>query len=125
MVQVKQNHIISLIFFATLYVKDTASAKPLMNLLDILSVENIYHFHVLKFMHAWHNQLLPCMFNSMFQYARNVHNYNTRYASKLNLHKTKARTNTVKQAIPFTAIDRSLGIDNSIKPKITRQSFIF
>jgi len=50
-IQSKQNHIIRLIFFATTYGKDTASAKPLLNLLDVLTVKNVYYLHVLKFMH--------------------------------------------------------------------------
>ena len=40
-VQIKQNHVIRLIFFATSYGKETESAKPLLNLLDILTVHNI------------------------------------------------------------------------------------
>jgi hypothetical protein len=44
-VQVKQNHAIRLIF-VKLYDKDTASALPLLNLLDILTVENVYHLHL-------------------------------------------------------------------------------
>ena len=38
--QVKQNHIARTVFFATLYGKDTESALPMLNLLDILTIEN-------------------------------------------------------------------------------------
>jgi hypothetical protein len=76
-VQTKQNHVIRLIFFATLYGKDTASAKPLMDLFDILTVHNVYLLHVLKFMHLWHNGMLPSIFDTMFKYAGNIHGYNT------------------------------------------------
>ena len=47
-IQVKQNHIVRLIFFATLYGKHTERALPLLNLLDLLSVENIFPFQLLN-----------------------------------------------------------------------------
>ena len=50
-VQVKQNHVARLIFFANMRGKDTESALPLLNLLDMHTVYNIYSLHVLKFAH--------------------------------------------------------------------------
>ena len=47
-IQVKQNHVIRLMFFATLYGKNTDSALPLLNLLDLLTVENIFIFRLLQ-----------------------------------------------------------------------------
>jgi len=104
-IQTKQNHIIRLIFFATLYGRDTASAKPLLNLLEVLTVKNVYNLHILKFMHLWYIGALPSIFKSMFKYARDVHKYNTRYSKNSNLYKSKVRTNIGKQLISFTAID--------------------
>ena len=52
----------------------------------------------------WHKQELPSIFNNCFQYAKNMHSHNTRYASKDNLNKTCFRTNTGKQAIYATAV---------------------
>ncbi len=60
----KQNHEIRLIFSVKLYAKDTASALPLLNLLDILTVQNIYRLHALKFIYAWHKDLLPHIFDN-------------------------------------------------------------
>ena len=40
-----------------------------------------------------------------FQYASNIHNYNTRYASKQNLYKPRVKSNTVKQMISFIVIN--------------------
>ena len=51
-----QNHIVRLIFFAILYGKHTESALPLLNLLDLLSVENIFAFQLLSFCHQWHKK---------------------------------------------------------------------
>ena len=55
-IQVKQNHVIHLMFFATLYGKNTDSALPLLNLLDLLTVENIFIFRLLQFSHQWHKK---------------------------------------------------------------------
>ena len=92
-------------FFATLSVKNTDSALPLQNILEMLTVANVYRLHALKFIHAWHKGVLPEPFNHFFQYASNVQNYNTRYAAKQNLHKFRVKTNTSKQMISFMAID--------------------
>ena len=88
-IQVKQNHTVRLIFFARTFGRETESAKPLLNLLDILTVDNIYRLEVLKFSHLWHNGLLPEVFDNTFQYARNIHRYNTRYTAKHNFYKYK------------------------------------
>ena len=105
-IQTKQNHSARLIFFATTYGEHTESALPLLNLLDVLTVHNVYRFHILKFTYFWHKGLLPKLFSNYFQYASNVHNshnYNTRYASKQNLYVKKVRTNTGKQTIGYAA----------------------
>ena len=86
-VQVKQNHVARLIFFANMRGKDTESALPLLNLLDMFTVYNIYSLHVLKFAHLWHKGLLPDVFRNTFEYASEVQSYNTRYATQKNLYK--------------------------------------
>ena len=103
-IQVKQNHVARLIFFANILGKDTESGLPLLNLLNVLTVYNIYQsLHVLKFAHLWHQGLLPDVFRNTFQYAGEVHSYNTRYATQKNLYKPHVRTNTGKQMILFKA----------------------
>ena len=39
-------------FFTTASGPYTESALPFLNLLDILTVDNVYHLHALKFMHV-------------------------------------------------------------------------
>ena len=92
-------------FFLPLFTvgKSTESAFPLLNLLYVLTVNNIYRLHILKFTHLWHKGLLPVLFQSYFQYASSIHGYNTRYASKQNLYKPKERTNSGKQTLAFAA----------------------
>ena len=108
-IQVKQNHVARLIFFANIRGKDTESALPLLNLLDMLTVYNIYSLHVLKFAHLWHKGLLPDVFRrNTFQYASEVHSYNTRYATQKNLYKPHVRTNTGKQMISTCILFRKI-----------------
>ena len=74
-IQIKQNHTVRSIFFARTFgrERESASAKPLLNLLDLLTVDNISRLEVLKFSHSWHNGLLPEVFDNTFQHARNTH----------------------------------------------------
>ena len=72
MIQVKQNHIIHVLFFATLYGKSTESALLLMNLSDILTVENSFTLQLLKFSHQWHKKQLPSRFDEHLHYASDV-----------------------------------------------------
>ena len=116
-VRVKQDHEIRLIFFVMLYNgNDTVSALPLLNLLDILTVQNVYRPHAMEFIHAsWHKGLLPHIFDNFFQYSRDVHCYNTIYSSNLNMYKPYVRTNTGKQAISFGAINLSKDLPDVTK----------
>ena len=106
-IEAKQNHSAKLIFFfisfATTYGEHTESKLPLLNLLDVLTIHNVYRFQILKFTYLWQKRLLPKLFSNYFQYASNVHKYNTRCASKQNLHVKKVRTNTGLQTIGYAA----------------------
>ena len=62
-IQTKQNHVIRLIFFATLSGKNIDSALPVLNILEMLTVANVYRLHALKFVHARHKGVLPELFN--------------------------------------------------------------
>ena len=74
-------------------------------LLCAVNAVGIVRLQVLKFLHSWHKGLLPEVFDNMFQYASNIHGYNTRYAAKHNLYKPNVRTNVGKQLISFMATD--------------------
>ena len=70
-------------FFATLSGKNTDSALPLLNILEMLTVANVYRLHAYS-----------CMAQRCFaRTASNVHNYSIRYATKLNLHKFRVIKN--------------------------------
>ena len=88
-IQTKQNHSARLIFFATANGEHAESTLPLLNILDVLTVHNVYRFQILKFTYLWHKGFLPKLSSNYFQYASNVHKYSTRYASKQNLYAKK------------------------------------
>lgn len=52
-VQVKQNQIVRLIVFATALGNETAKAKPLLHLLGLSIVDNIYRLQVSQCVHSW------------------------------------------------------------------------
>ena len=100
-VQIKQNTVIRVIFFAITYGQNTESALPFMRLLDILDVESLYKLQILKFAYLWQRNELPDIFHDYFQFACDVHSYNTRYATRKNFYKPRTRTNIGKQSRAF------------------------
>ena len=104
-------------FFATTSGPYTESALslPFLNLLDVLTVNNVYRLHALKFTHLWHKGLLPSLFDNLFQYVSYRHTHNTRYASKQNFCKPRPRPNTGKQMFSYQAIDLWRDIPYSLK----------
>ena len=93
-------------FFCSLEMNSTwliTSELANLNLLDILTVNNVYQFQILKFTHLWHKGLLPSSFSTYFRYASSIHSYNTRYSSRQNLYVKKVRTNAGKQTIQYGA----------------------
>ena len=91
------------------------SALPVLNLLDVLTVNNVYRLHALKFRYLWHKGHLPSLFDNLFQYASCRHTHNPRYASKQNFCKPRPRTNTGKQMFSYQAIDLWRGIPYYLK----------
>ena len=106
-------------FFETLSRKNTDSVLLLLNILEILTVSRVYCRHALKLTLYMYGTKVFCQ-NSLtifFQYASNVHNYNTRYPANQNLHIFRVKTNTGKQMISFMAIDlwKEIPIQTSLK----------
>jgi len=102
-------------FFVTLYGKNTDSALPLLNFLDLLTIENIFIFRLLQFSHQWHKKELPNIFDHYFRNASDVHTYNTRYASKSNFPKARCRTDIGKTTLSALAADHWQKLPHVIK----------
>ena len=58
--QVKENHIVRLLFYCTSFGRETESAKPLLNALDMLIVDNIYRLEV-QYLTIYFNMLEICI----------------------------------------------------------------
>ena len=72
--------------------------KALFCLLDILTVENIFTFQLLKFSHQWHKKQLPIIFDEHLYYANG-------YAATGNFYKARFRTNAGKKTTSALAVD--------------------
>ena len=99
-VQKRQNHAIRLIFFTRTL---SEFAAPLLNLLELLTKNNVNRLHALRFNHLRHKKLFPNVFHDFFQYASNLHTCNTRYVANQNLYEPGLRKNTGKQIISYMA----------------------
>ena len=105
----KSKKILYLGFRATL---NFQTFKAVLNLKNFKTLPKVVshieiRLEVLKFSHSWHNGLLPEVFDNTFQYARNIHRYNTRYSAKQNFykHKVKPNYNAGKQSVSYMAVD--------------------
>ena len=106
--------------FFTIFGSETEKAKPFLNLLGLLTVNNIYRLQVLKCLPSWHKGLLPKVLDNMFQYASNMHNYNTsitkhKHTTKHYLYKPSVRKNVGKQLLSFMATDIWKDLSTSLK----------
>ena len=63
-----------LTYFVRAYGEQTDSTIPLINLLELLTVSNVYHVHALRFTHLWHKNPIPNVFQDFFQCASSLHN---------------------------------------------------
>jgi len=87
----------------------------MINILGLLTVGSVYRLQVLRFIHLWHQGLLPDAFDNMFQEASTIHGYKTRYSAERKRHKSKVRTNIGKQSVSFVAIDICKDQPSSLK----------
>ena len=98
------------------YGQNTDSALPLMNLLDIRTVENIFIFRLLQFSHQWHKKQLPSIFITIFvTLAMLIHTILDNYASKNNFYKAWFRTNIGKTTLLTLAVDHWQKLQHDIK----------
>ena len=98
-IKTKQNKCVRSMFFA--YSRD--SAMPYLNLLGILTLENIYKFKVALFTHKIINTTtnIPYIFKGTLTLASEVHSYNTRFVSNLNFHRPRIMNNYEAATLAF------------------------
>ena len=90
-IKTKQNKCVRSMFFA--HSRD--SAMPFLNLLGILTLENIYKFKVPLFTNKITNNTtnIPNIFKGTLTLASEVHSYNTIFVSNLNFHRPRIMNN--------------------------------
>ena len=68
--------------------KKTDSANPFAQSLKHINCgKRLLFLLSLKFVYCWYEDLIPEVFNDIFQYAKNVHRYSARRATKYNIDK--------------------------------------
>ena len=78
-------------------------------------VFDLVTFNLAIFMHKYHNQLLPSVFNYFFTKISQIHTYNTRLGAKQSYCLPKARTNYGLFNIRFQGPSVWNSIDEDIK----------
>ena len=97
-----------------------ASNAPPPSLNRVKSLKIVKFFDIVKFitsvfMYKFHRKLLPSIFSNFFTPVRNVHNYNTRLASKSSFVLPSARTNYRIFSLKFQGPKTWNSIDESLK----------
>jgi hypothetical protein len=92
-VQVAQNKMLRIITLS----EYRASAQPLFAKLKLMTVEQLYKYHIIIFMYKYTKERLPTSFNELFTRNNQTHQYNTRQT-------TGYRHNMPKQTITSFSI---------------------
>ena len=69
-----------------------AASKPIFYDLSLLNIFDINKLQIGTFMFKYEKQILPDIFLNSFQYNSQIHNYNTRSATKFHLWKVKSES---------------------------------
>ena len=102
-VQTKQNQCIRCIFLS----HNRESSAPYFKLLDILNIDNIFKLKISLLAHKISQNYLVKV--------SDIHSYNTKYASNLNFHVPRVRSNYGKYAFRFTITKTWEAIPTKIK----------
>ena len=81
-----------------------ARSSPLFFNLEILKFTDVVFLQNALFMHDFHSNVLPPVFLDFFNSVSNIHQYNTRLASKNAYYIPKLRTNYAKFNNRFTGV---------------------
>ena len=90
-------------------------SSPIFKSFKIIKFFDLVKFITAVFMYKFHNQLLPSVFSNFFTPVRNIHNYNTRLASKSSFALPSSRTNFGIFSIKFQGPKTWNSIDESLK----------
>ena len=96
---VKQNECIRWIFFS----HNRESSAPYFKLLDILNIDNIFRLKISLLAHkiSQNQANIPEVFQKYLIKVSDIHSHNTRYASNLNFHVPRVKSNYGKHTFKF------------------------
>ena len=101
---------------------NTASIEEHFQRLNILCLPKLYSFSVGKFMHSYHNKLLPNHFDEYFIPLSSIHYHSTRLATSRNLFLPGVNSSSEKCSLKFIGPKVWSSIPDDIKFSTT---FIF
>ena len=112
-IKTKQNKCVRGKFFV--YSRD--KVMPYLNLLEILTLENIYKYKVTLFTHKITNNAtnVPTIFKGTLTLASEVHSYNTRFVSNLNFHRPRINNNYGAATFTFAGSKNREKIPSKLK----------
>ena len=98
-VQTRQNKCIPCIFFS----HNRESGALYLKLLHILNIDSIFKLKISLFAHkiSRNEANIPEVFQNYLVKVSDIHSHNTRYASNLNFHVPRVRSNYVKHTFKF------------------------
>ena len=96
-------------------------SSPLFFKLGILKLSDVIFLQNALFMHDYHTDALPSVFQGFFKPIHNIHRYNTRLASKDTYYTFKIRTNYGKFNIRFSSAKVWNSIQENLKSEKRNQ----
>ena len=107
------------------YVPQRESATAYYTILDILKLENIFKQKLACFTYKliYEKDQTPEIFHNFIELAKETHSYNTRFSSRLNLHKPKVRTNYGIHTFKFAAVAIWEMVPMELKTEISVKRF--
>ena len=90
-------------------------SSPLFKVLGILKFSDLISLQNLQFMHDFNNHTLPRAFDNFFTPTNQVHQYNTRQASKCTFYMPSVRTNYGKFSIRYAGSKIWNNINENVK----------
>ena len=94
---------------------------PLFIKLKIIPVYDLIKLNTCIFMFKFHKNLLPSVFNNMFQTNSSIHNYPTR--QRLNLHHPLCRSTSLYNSISFVGVREWNSLNHDLKSSSTITRF--
>ena len=87
----------------------------MLEIVEIVSLPKLYSFTVGKFMHSYHNKLLPNHFDEYFIPLSSIHYHSTRLATSKNLFLPRVNSSSGKRSLKCISPKVWSSIPNNIK----------